>query len=168
MNNLQMSIAGTIVDGVHMLPLRVYYEDTDASGVVYHANYLRFIERGRTDLIRCLGINHVDLAEFHQLRFAVSRCELQYCSPAYLDDYLQVFTAVLRYGFATVHVRQVVRRDDIDLFCAKVRLACVDKIGRPRRFPKVVQSIFASLSDCDLAGSVPSNFKFQHLREESA
>ena len=79
-------VAGAIVDGVHILPLRVYYEDTDASGIVYYANYLRFIERGRTDMLRLLGISHRALNAGAGIAFAVRRCEIDYLAPARLDE----------------------------------------------------------------------------------
>jgi len=141
-----------LVDGTHVLPIRVYYEDTDASGVVYHANYLKFIERGRTDLLRRLGLTHRALADSDGVYFTLSRCELDYLAPGRLDDRLEV-------GGGTLETRQVVRRDGIDLFRGKLRLACVDGEGRPRRLPAAVRSALADLPRQDIpAQQSPSTF----------
>ena len=147
---------GCLVDGVHALPVRVYYEDTDASGVVYHANYLRFIERGRTDLLRRLGVTHRALAESDRVYFTLSRCELDFLAPGRLDDQLEVHTSLLALGGATVEARQVVRRDGVDLFRGKLRLACVDGEGRPRRLPAAVRSALAGLARQDIPDPSPS------------
>lgn len=136
---------GQIRDGVHRLVLRVYYEDTDASGLVYYANYLRFIERSRTDLLRCLGISHTALASNHGLAFAVSRCELAFLAPGRLDDALEVHTSLLAIGGATITARQLVSRDQIELLRARLRLACIDRAGRPHRLPEPVRAALAAI-----------------------
>ena len=107
--------AGAIADGVHVLPLRVYYEDTDASGVVYYANYLRFIERGRTEMLRLLGVCHRALDAGAGIAFAVRRCEIDYLAPARLDDEIEVHTAIAAVGGATIEARQSVRRGKDEL-----------------------------------------------------
>ena len=146
-----------LVDGIHVLPIRVYYEDTDASGVVYHANYLKFIERGRTGLLRRLGLTHRALADSDGVYFTLSRCELDYLAPGRLDDRLEVHTSVLALGGGTIETRQVVRRDGIDLFRGQLRLACVDGEGRPRRLPAAVRSALADLPRQDIPAQQSSS-----------
>ncbi len=137
--------AGTITGGVHVLPLRVYYEDTDASGVVYYANYLRFIERGRTDMLRLLGVSHRALGEREGLAFTVRRAEIDYLAPARLDDEIEVHTVIAAVGGATVEARQSVRRGEAELMRGILRLACVGADGRPRRLPATVRAALATL-----------------------
>ena len=136
---------GAIADGVHVLPLRVYYEDTDASGVVYYANYLRFIERGRTDMLRLLGVSHRALDASAGIAFAVRRCEIDYLAPARLDDEIEVHTAITGVGGATIEARQSVRRGKDELARGILRLACVGLDGRPRRVPGAVRTALTSL-----------------------
>lgn len=138
--------AGAIADGVHILPLRVYYEDTDASGVVYYANYLRFIERGRTDMLRLLGVSHRALDAGAGIAFAVRRCEIDYLAPARLYDEIEVHTAIAAVGGATIEARQSVRRGKDELARGTLRLACVGADGRPRRVPGAVRAALTSLA----------------------
>ena len=95
----------------HRYPVRVYYEDTDAGGIVYHANYLRFAERGRTEALRDLGVPHAEMSALHGLFFMVRRIKVDYLAPARLDDSLVVETTTLAIGAATVDLRQDVLRD---------------------------------------------------------
>ena len=85
--------SGCIEDGVHVLPLRVYYEDTDAAGIVYYANWLRFLERGRTELLRVLGQEHSALKQERGLNWVVRRCAIDYLKPARLDETIEVRTS---------------------------------------------------------------------------
>ncbi|MFQ5954362.1 MAG: tol-pal system-associated acyl-CoA thioesterase [Kiloniellales bacterium] len=123
----------------HVLPLRVYYEDTDAAGMVYHANYLKFTERARTECLRELGFEHRQLVEEARIRFAVRRCEIDFLSPARLDDAIEVHTRLIDARSASMQALQVVRRPKRDgcgeLVRMKVWLACVDQTGRPARPP---------------------------------
>ena len=96
--------------GPHAWPLRVYYEDTDAAGIVYHASYLRFAERGRTEMLRELGFDHRSLADAHGVVFAVSRCVIDFRRPARLDDLLEVRTRPLAVGGARLELEQLVMR----------------------------------------------------------
>src|ERR1700735_4935105 len=120
----------------HRYSLRVYYEDTDAGGVVYHANYLRYAERGRTEALRDAGIPHADLVERFGLMFMVHRAEIDYVRPAMLDDLLTVETETTNVGGATVLLRQTVSGPNG--VCARlcIKLACV-RIGgnKPARIP---------------------------------
>jgi acyl-CoA thioester hydrolase len=112
-------------DGRHRYAIRVYYEDTDAGGVVYHANYLRFAERARTEALRDLGIPHAEMLERHGVMFMVRRLEVDYERGARLDDALTIETEVLAVGGASTRLRQTVRGGDGICAVLTVRLACV-------------------------------------------
>jgi acyl-CoA thioester hydrolase len=120
----------------HRYRLRVYYEDTDAGGVVYHSNYLRFAERARTEALRDAGIPHSDMVERFSLMFVVHRAEIDYVRPAMLDDLLVVETHITDVGGASIMLRQVVLGPNGICASLGIRLACV-KIGgnRPARIP---------------------------------
>lgn len=127
--------AGTIENGVHVLPVRVYFEDTDAGGIVYYANYLRFAERGRSEMLRHLGIESSRMVDGLSLAFAVRRCAMDFVKPAKLDDLLTVETRLLDVGGASLSVDQRVRRGDTDLVRMELKLACISLDGRPARLP---------------------------------
>lgn len=126
---------------VHICPVRVYYEDTDAAGIVYYANYLKFAERGRTEMLREGGIGHRDLWDKHGVGFAVRNMSADYIKPAHLDDALTVHSKLLTLRGASMSAEQVVRRNDEDLVKLSVRLACIDRRGRPARLPRSVRSV---------------------------
>jgi acyl-CoA thioester hydrolase len=131
------AIAGRIADGRHLLPVRVYYEDTDFSGIVYHANYLKFCERGRSDMLRVIGIGHRELNR-SGLAFAVRRMNCEFLKPAAIDDLLDVVTQPREIGGARLVLGQSVSRADETLFTAEVTLALIDAGGRPRRLPEAL------------------------------
>jgi acyl-CoA thioester hydrolase len=112
-------------DGRHRYAVRVYYEDTDAGGVAYHATYLRFAERARTEALRAAGIPHADLLERFNLMFVVRRIEVDYVRPARLDDSLLVVTEPHAVGGATVTLRQEVRGSEGLCALLTVQLACI-------------------------------------------
>ena len=118
------------LDGVHVFPLRVYYEDTDAAGIVYYANYLKFAERARTEMLRALGTNQSRLAAEQGIAFAVSRCTADYLKPARLDDRLEVHTRVTEVGGASLSADQAVKGEAGELVRLDVRLACTNPAGR--------------------------------------
>ncbi len=119
----------------HVISVRVYYEDTDFSGVVYHASYLRFMERGRTELIRDLGINQNELFDGGEaLAFAVRGMQIDFLKPAMMDDLLTVQTVPVEMRGASMIVRQQVMRGDEVLVMADVKVVCVGG-GRARRIP---------------------------------
>lgn len=132
--------ASGFFDGTtHVLPVRVYYEDTDFSGVVYHAAYLKFMERGRTESLRATGTNHRDLLmEQNPLAFALRHMELWFHAPARIDDALEVRTRFLAAKGARMQAMQEIFCAEVKLVVAKVELACIDLSGRPRRIPKPV------------------------------
>ena len=124
------NVAATPARGPHRYGLRVYYEDTDAGGVVYHANYLRFMERARTEALRQLGVPLTDLIARHGCGFVVRRCELDYAAPARLDDWLVVETSVKTMRSSTVVIRQTVLCENgalanRPLVVAELHLTCV-------------------------------------------
>ncbi len=120
---------------MHRLPIRVYYEDTDLAGVVYYANYLRFIERARTEWARERGVDQVRMREEEGLVFVVRRIEADYLSPARFDDLLEVRTEVVEVSGARATLAQEVWREERRLFAARVVLVAMDAGGRPRRIP---------------------------------
>ena len=136
---------GMIVAAEHRLPIRVYYEDTDAVGVVYHANYLRFAERARTEMLRCLGLDHGDLAARLGLAFTVRRCVVDYLAPARLDDRLEVRTRFARLGGASLDLEQRIFRDELLLARLDVRLALISRMLRAVRLPAELIDALAPL-----------------------
>jgi len=143
-------IAGRIEDKSHVLAVRVYYEDTDFSGRVYHANYLKFCERGRSDMLRLAGIHHHELAGGEGasgLAFAVTAMEVRFLKPAAIDDVVEVRTSLDSIGRARIVLDQQVVRGGEALFTAKVTAAMVDRAGRPRPLPDAVKAGLASLQN---------------------
>ena len=135
-------LAGRIEGETHVLPVRVYFEDTDFTGLVYHANFLKFCERGRSDFIRMLGIDHRSLAnpkEGEPALFVVRRIEIDYLKPARIDEVLEVVTSCGEIGGATLVLTQDVRRDDVVLVRAKVSVVLVSEAGKPQRLGQLVR-----------------------------
>jgi acyl-CoA thioester hydrolase len=130
----------------HSLPLRVYYEDTDAAGMVYHANYLKFAERGRSEMLRSLGFGNRALREDSGVGFAVRRCTVDYLAPARLEDALTVDTSLADIGAATLTVRQRICRDGQVLADLDILVACIGRDGRPRRLPSALRARLADAS----------------------
>ena len=132
-------ISGIFDQGVHILPLRVYYEDTDTAGIVYYANYLRFIERARTEVLRLCGVDQYKLmsgpAE-ERVSFVVTRCEIDYLVPAKLDDIIEVRTRIVRLRGASIHMQQDIWRGDELLIKSLVKAACLNHNDLPTRLPK--------------------------------
>ncbi|SPF75862.1 Acyl-CoA thioesterase YbgC [Aliiroseovarius pelagivivens] len=119
---------------MHHFPVRVYYEDTDMAGIVYYANYLRYIERARSDWVREIGIDQNAMRD-EGLVFAVRRVEADYIAPAKFDDELQVETSVEQVTAARLVLKQVVKRDEQPLFQAVVTIVCIADTGAPARLP---------------------------------
>ncbi len=132
-------------DGVHRYPVRVYYEDTDAGGIVYHANYLRFMERARTEMLRLLGWRHTELLHDQGVSFAVRRVEIDFVAPAKLDDTLEVETRIIDIGGASFAVDQTIRRDGRELARAGLKLATLNRAGRPARLSATVRAALTDL-----------------------
>jgi len=139
---------GRIDNGIHRYSLRIYFEDTDAGGVVYHANYLRFMERARTDMLRCFGIEQrqgLEAQGADKGNYVVGSLQIDYKRPAHLDDVVTVVSSVETVGAASCVIRQrVVRKDEV-LTDAKVTVAFVGEGGRPRRQPATWRERFETL-----------------------
>ena len=129
----------------HRFELRVYYEDTDLAGIVYYANYLKFIERARTEFARALGIDQAILRRDSGVVFAVRKVEAEFLRPAAFDDELVVETAPVSVGPARVVLRQIVFRADEQLFEAHVTLVAISTSGRSTRLPEVFRQGVKSL-----------------------
>lgn len=131
------ALAGRLTDRGHRLEQRVYYEDTDFSGLVYHARYLHFLERGRTDYLRCLGVAQSALrhADDEGLVFVVHRMEIDFRQPARMDDILTIDTATEKAGGAKMVLVQTIHCGERLLIEAKVIIAVINAAGRPRRLP---------------------------------
>lgn len=121
---------------MHRHPVRVYYEDTDAGGIVYHANYLKFAERARSEWVRALGLDQKRLREERGLIIVVRRMEVDFLRPALYDDLLEVTTTLRGLGGARIELDQAVLRGDEKLFAAVVTLVCVGTDGRAARLPE--------------------------------
>lgn len=138
---------GAVEDGAYHYPVRVYYEDTDAAGLVYYANYLKFAERARTEMLRRLGVEQERLRAETGLAFVVRRCTIDYLLPARLDDDLVVTTRLAGLGGATLDLVQEVRRGDAPLVRLDILIAAVGQDGRPRRLPPALRAALLSLNE---------------------
>jgi len=131
--------AGRFVGRIHHLPVRIYYEDTDFSGIVYHANYLRFFERGRSDFLRVAGIHHNELAAAADpTAFAVNKMELDFLKAARIDDALLVKTAFETMRGPRIFISQTLEKDGEILVTAKVQVCCISLTGRAKKPPAVL------------------------------
>ncbi|HEY0330674.1 MAG TPA: tol-pal system-associated acyl-CoA thioesterase [Rhodopseudomonas sp.] len=142
------SLDGAIGDGLHRMQIRVYYEDTDFSGIVYHANYLRFMERGRTNYLRLLGAEQSALfaeaqSEAPGFAFVVRAMQLDFLKPAKMDDVLEIVTRPLEVRGASITMHQQVKRGDAVLIEATVKVAFVAQ-GRARPIPKPLRVAMAA------------------------
>jgi|SRR5690606_3115278 len=137
--------SGLFEGALHLFPVRVYYEDTDLSGMVYHANYLRWFERARSDLLGLLGIDQRAAAEAGEGTFTVAELSIRYIAPARLDDAVTIATCATELGAASVRLRQRATRGDHLLADASVRVGFISPEGRPRRQPSAWRAAFESL-----------------------
>jgi len=157
-SNLELD--GEIRDGRHLLRVRVYYEDTDFSGIVYHANYLRYMERGRTNYLRLIGADHRALFEATEkeapgFAFVVRSMNIEFLKPARMDDILEIVTEPEEVKGASTTVRQRVMRSDELLVEAHVRVAFISG-GRARPIPKPLR--IAMKADQEAGGGVSSPY----------
>ena len=146
-----MSLSGEVVDNEHRLPVRIYYEDTDFTGVVYHGAYVRFFERGRSDFLRCVGIDHAELMARESTAFSVTKMTIEFRRAARIDDALLVRTRMTRTAGARLYFDQRVTRGDELLAAAEVEAVCIDPSGRARRPPKALVEIVTPF----LSGETP-------------
>ena len=136
---LLAGLEGRLTAEGHELAARVYYADTDFSGVVYHARYLEFLERGRSDFLRLAGVHHTELAAGSlgaRIAWVVRRMEIDFVAPARIDDIVIVRTRAVEISGARIVMAQTLSRGDHLLIRARVEAAIVGETGRPRRFPK--------------------------------
>lgn len=141
-------LAGRLMPGGHILPVRVYFEDTDFSGVVYHANFLKFLERARSDMLRLLGVSHeeLDRGDFgERLAFAVRHIDIDFLKSARIDDIVEVETSVARMAGARLILAQTIRRGGATLVAASVTVVMVNAAGRARRLPAQLRERFATV-----------------------
>ena len=137
---------GAFSEGRHLFSVRVYYEDTDFSGIVYHANYLRFIERARTEMLRERNMHQGEIHSGDAIFFVVARMNLEFLRPARMDDLLIVETKAVKIGAAVLELDQIVRRDADILFTARVFIAAVSN-GKPCRLPKLLREKLSSIAE---------------------
>ncbi|WP_269931411.1 tol-pal system-associated acyl-CoA thioesterase [Aminobacter sp. HY435] len=136
---LAAGLSGALTSFGHRLMARVYYADTDFSGVVYHARYLEFFERGRSDFLRLAGVHHTELADGkhgEKIVWVVRRMEIDFRASAKIDDILTIETRTKDISGARITMAQQLKRGDEMLVEAKVEAAIIGENGRPRRFPK--------------------------------
>ena len=140
-----MAESGVFAASVHRFPIRVYYEDTDAAGIVYYANHLKFAERARTEMLRCLGLDHSTLRTSFGLTFAVRRCLADYRAPARLDDELDVQTRLTRLGGASIDLDQRIFLDRRLLVALELRLVLLDQKLGVARLPAELRAVLQPL-----------------------
>jgi len=129
------------VSRIFSIPIRVYYEDTDAGAVVYYANYLKFMERARTEWLRQMGYEHDELFRREGILFAVRSAHLEFLKPARFNDLLEATVQVIRRGKASMTFAQEIRRDEITLCEGEVKVACLDAgTFSPRPIPEILGS----------------------------
>lgn len=124
----------------HIFPLRVYFEDTDAGGIVYYANYLRFAERARTEMLRSVGIESGHLMREDDITLTVKSCQVDYQKPAHLDDALEVHSRIIKVCGASLKGEQMIKCNSHELVKIQIKLACMTRDGKPARLPKKLRS----------------------------
>ena len=136
--------------GFHTLPVRIYYEETDAAGIVYYANYLRFAERARTELLREIGVAHERIKQKWSVEFVVRNCNAKYIAPAFLDDILQVRTTCTKIKGASISLRQAVTRNGKELVTMDVIIASRSRAsGKAVRIPNEVRVAFQQFMELE-------------------
>ena len=134
---------GMLVGVDHVYRLRVYFDDTDAAGIVYYANYLRMAERARTEMMRLLGADHAGMMRTDRMVLTVRECAIEYLAPARLDDVLDVRSSLEEIRGASLRALQTIHRAGDLLARIRLRLACVTEAGRPARFPAWLRAALA-------------------------
>ncbi|MBD8876869.1 tol-pal system-associated acyl-CoA thioesterase [Labrenzia polysiphoniae] len=152
-------LSGRIMDGKHLLPVRVYYEDTDFTGIVYHGAYVQFFERGRSDFLRLANIHHSELkagVDGASLAFAVRKMNIEFFKPATIDDVLEVRTVLEEQKGARIALRQEILREGTLLVSADVLVAVITEDGRPTRLPLHLAQRLAQLGS---AAQIPGDLE---------
>ncbi len=155
MTDLSQPYRGGFVGAEHHFALTIYFEDTDTAGIVYYANYLKFIERARSDMLRCVGIDQRAAIDAGEGVYAVAEANIRYLRPAKLGDDLVIRSTVERVRAASVVIRQRIFRGPEQLIEAQVTAAFLTSEGRPRRQPKAWVQLFETLSSPANAGAQP-------------
>lgn len=143
----QAPSSGAFAGRAHFYALRVFYEDTDAAGIVYYANYLKFIERGRTEMMRLLGFEHSALRAAQAIHWAVHRCTIEYRLVARLDETLIVESRIAAVRGASLDIVQIVRRGGQVVAEATLELVCIDATGKPARLPATIRKQLGNLTE---------------------
>ena len=143
--------SGTFQGPLHLFPVRVYYEDTDLSGIVYHANYLRWFERARSDMLRLLGIDQRAAAEAGEGTYTVADLSIRFLAPARLDDAVTIATQATEIRAASVRLQQKATRAGEALAEAELRVGFIAPDGRPRRQPAAWRAAFDTLQSAKAA-----------------
>ena len=120
--------------------VKVYYEDTDSGGVVYYSNYLKFLERARTEMINSIGLSNKKLLEEHKTLIIVKSCNVEYLSPSKLEDRLQIYSSIESINKASFVMIQNIKRDDNLIVKPKIKLVTVNHEGRPIKIPSVLEN----------------------------
>ena len=131
--------SGFMKDAIHHFPLRVYYEDTDVGGVVYYANYLKFMERARSEMLRMLGIDQkamLDCNSPDDISFVVRRAEIDFNRSAEFDDHLVVTSKIMKLGGASLMIKQDIMKNDEMLVDGIIRIAAIGRDGKPKKIPR--------------------------------
>jgi len=132
---------------MHTFNCRVYYEDTDAAGIVYYANYLKFIERARTETLRKFGISQSVVKEKYGIIFVVKTIFADYCKPAKLDDFMEIRTVFLRFGTVSLELKQEIFVKENIIFKAQIKLGVLDSNGNPKRLPMSIKEKLIDLGN---------------------
>ena len=122
--------------------IKIYYEDTDSGGVVYYSNYLNFLERARTEMIESVGLSNKKLLEEYKTLIIVKSCNIEYVSPAKLEDKIQIYSSIELFGKASFDVIQNINKDDNLIAKARLRLVTVNKEGKPIKIPPILEKQF--------------------------
>ena len=138
--------SGYFNGGKHHFPVRVYYEDTDSGGIVYYANYLKFVERARTEFLRKLGFEQSSGAMNYDSVFVVRSCSIDYINSAKLDDLLEIETEILTVRGATVDMRQEVKKNGTEVAAVQVKIVCLAANGQVKRIPRELTSQLTSVN----------------------
>ena len=120
--------------------VKVYYEDTDSGGVVYYSNYLKFLERARTEMIEAVGLSNKKLLEDYKTLIIVKSCNIEYVSPAKLEDKIQIYSSIESFNKASFVIIQNIKKDDNLIVKAKLKLVTVKQEGKPIKIPSVLQN----------------------------
>lgn len=144
MSNENFQFGGELTsDGAHLFPVRIYYEDTDFSGNVYHAAYLKFFERARTEFLRAHEVHHSKLHDEDGVAFAVRNLNIDYQRAAHIDDLLEVSTSVVEMKGSKLVLEQIIRRGGEIITKAEVIVVAIKANGRPTRLPETVRRAFS-------------------------